>query len=348
MGARWPLICLLLLAHGAPLPSVAQPGFTPALLHDRDRGELLLELEPLQLPASASHHAVEQPPPTTFTFPASGWLRGYQVELVDGRGRAVSREVIHHVNLILPQRRELFSPIMLRLGAAGAETGPVRLPRLLGYRVKRGDTLLVTAMLHNPTTDAYHGVRLRVRFEFATGRGIVPLVAIVPFYMDVMPPAGGHAFDLPPGRSEQSWEGRPAVAGRILGVGGHLHRYAIALRLEEVGTGRVIWEARPTVDERGTVVAMPTRTFLRRLGVPLRPDRLYRLTAIYDNPTGHLVRDGGMGALGGIFLPARGARSPMVNAGDPEYVLDVRTTRSGEHHGSEQHHHHPEHTTSDP
>ena len=337
-----PLLGLLAIAFVAAfvasLVATARLAAEARAAHDPTSDELRLELEPLDLPALATHHDVAQPPPQTFTFPADGWIRGYEIELVDDRGRAVARDVIHHVNLILPQRRELFSPIMLRLGAAGAETHPVRLPRLLGYRVQGGDTLLVTAMLHNPTAEDYHNVRLRLRFNF-TARRVLPVVSIFPFYVDVMPPAGVHAYDLPPGRSEQSWEGRPAVPGRILGVGGHLHKYAVVLRFEDTHTGKTIWEATPVVDERGNVVAMPRRMFLRSLGVVVRPERVYRLTAVYENPTGAIIPQGGMGALGGVFLPFRAARWPRVNADDPQYRIDVATTRADVNHDASGHGH---------
>jgi hypothetical protein len=88
-----------------------------------------------------------------------GWLHGFAVEVVDGAGRAVPRAAIHHVNVIVPTRRELFSDIMLRIAAVGAETAPVRLPRLLGHRVHAGDSVLVIAMLHNPTATPHTGVR---------------------------------------------------------------------------------------------------------------------------------------------------------------------------------------------
>jgi hypothetical protein len=260
------------------------------------------------------------------TLPADGWLQGYRIELVDDAGRPVPRTVLHHVNLIAPQRRELFSPIMLRLGAAGPETAPVRLPRPLGSPVRRGDTLLVTAMLHNPTDRAYHGVRLRARLPFVPATGAVGALAVYPFYVDVMPPAGDHDFDLPPGRSVTWWEGRPAVAGRILGVGGHLHRYGVALRFEDRTARRTLWDATPRIDSTGDVIGVPTAYLFWHRGATLDPTHVYRLSVVYDNPTGATIPRGGMGTLGGVFVPARGATLPPVARSDPQYRKDVAVT----------------------
>ena len=229
------------------------------------------------------------------------------------------------------QRREFFSTIMQRMGAAGAETPPVELPSifgrpLLGYPVTSGDTLLLTAMVHNPTDQSYEGARVRVRMLYAPANTWPRPMAIYPFYLDVMPPAGVHAYDLPAGHSEKSWQGRPAVAGRILAVGGHLHKYGVALRFEDVTAGRVLWQTTPVTDSAGEVIGVPTKTFWWRLGIPVRPDHEYRLTAVYDNPTGHAIPDGAMGAMGGVIVPNHMAAWPVVDRLSAEYQHDVRVT----------------------
>jgi hypothetical protein len=302
--------------------------------------EYTIELGPLSLPAHSGHDMAHQPVPLTLALPVDGWLRGLAFEVVDERGERLPREILHHLNLIAPERRELFSQIMLRIGAAGPETRPYSLPAFLGYRVHRGDSLLVTAMVHNPTPRDYQGVRIRVRLALSPATSWLAPFAIQPLYLDVMPPAGAHSFDLPPGRSVKSWEGQPAVAARLLAAGGHLHQYGTALRFEDISTGRVIWETRPKVDAKGEVLGMPLRYFLP-FGVRLVPDHVYRLTAEYDNPTGKVLMDGGMGALGGIVMPASGDAWPRVARGDSVYRHDVWVvTRQGSsHHESGQHRH---------
>ncbi|HEX6940831.1 MAG TPA: hypothetical protein VF158_15550 [Longimicrobiales bacterium] len=315
------LLAALLWAPSGP--ALAQQAPTLRVVEASDPRELVLELGPLELSANATHQDVRQPPAQTATIPVDGWIHGFRVEIIDGEGNPVPQEVLHHVNVISPDQRELFSQIMLRIAAAGQETAPARLPRLIGYRVREGQRVLVTAMFHNPTPRAYHGAVLRVHLPYTPGSAWLRPISGFPFYLDVMPPASVHAYDLPPGRSSKSWEGSPAVPGRILGVGGHLHKYGVALRLEDVTAGEVLWEARPVLDEDGDVIGMPVARFFRTLGIPIRPDHVYRLTAIYDNPTGDTIPDGAMGALGGVFLPARGASWPAADPDHPEYRLDV-------------------------
>jgi hypothetical protein len=265
-------------------------------------------------------------PPRAIALPVDGWLRSVRVDVVDAAGRPLPRTILHHVNVIAPEQRELFSPIMLRIGAAGPETGPIELPRVLGLRVHRGDSLLVTAMLDNPFPAPQRGVRVRVKLGYTQEKTWLHPISIRPFYVDVMPPAGAHSYDLPPGHSEKSWEGRPAIGGRMLAVGGHLHQYGTALRFRDVTADRDLWVANPVRDSAGDVVAVPTTKFLWRGGVTLQSDHVYRLTAVYDNPTGHVIPDGAMGTLGGVFLPARGAKWPAVIRNDPAYRLDLQVT----------------------
>ena len=322
---------LLLALAACVVGVVAMVGSVPS-------SEYVIDIGPVSMPANGGHGDIAQPSPLALELPVDGWLRGLSFELVDENGKQLPRRMLHHLNLIVPDRRELFSQIMLRIGAAGPETRPYALPWLLGYRVRPGDSLLVTAMLHNPTPKEHQGVRLRVRLELGPATPSLRPLAIKPVYLDVMPPAGGHAFDLPPGRSVKSWEGRPAVAARLLAAGGHLHQYGTALRLEDVSTGKVIWEMRPKLGDGGEVVGMPTRYFLP-FGVRLSPDHRYRLTAEYENPTGKVLPGGGMGALGGIVLPASGSEWPSVVRSDSVYRHDVWVTTGpgSSHHGSSHH-----------
>lgn len=308
------LVCLLLIVLGVT-------GFVLAV----PTKEFTIDIGPMPIPAGADHHGMQQPAPLVTTLPVDGWFRGFSVELVDEQGRPIPKQLLHHINLIAPQKRELFSQIMLRLGAAGPETSPIRLPGLIGYRIHQGDTLLVTAMLHNPTTTEHQQALIRLRMAYTPLRTWLRPLAVYPFYLDVMPPAGTHAYDLPPGRSEQSWEGRPAVDGRIFGVGGHLHKYGVSLRLFDVTENRILWEAKPGTDADGNVTGMPSKYFLP-LGLPLKAGHIYRATAVYENPTGAVIPDGGMGALGGPIWPTSGAPWPTIQRTDPEYQRDIAVT----------------------
>lgn len=309
--------------EGIEPKAVVLAGDVPAVQYDMERRELVLAMEPVQLPAGVGHAAVQQAPALEAELPVGGWLQGYTVEVVDGAGRPVPREVIHHVNLMAPDRRELFSDIMQRVGAVGFETAPVEIPRLLGYPIDKGDHILVIAELHNPHPQAYEGVRVIVRMPHTAANAFPKPIDVQPFYMDVTPPAELHSFDLPPGRSEQSWQATAPLSGRILGMGGHLHELAIELRLEDVTTGKVIWRTAPILDEEGKLVGMPQSPLWWKLGLPVEAGHTYRLISVYQNPTGAVIPDGGMGALGGIIMPTGGVSWPRADRSHPEYLKDV-------------------------
>ncbi len=287
-------------------------------------GEMILDIGPMDVPAHMNHPGMSmsmpEAPPLWVLVPESGWLHGYRVELIDKRGRAVPQSVLHHVNVIATQRRELFSGIMLRMAAAGPETETVSLPSLVGYRAHKGDTLLVRTMF-NPGDRDYEGVRIRVHFPFTPANAFIGDFTISPFYMDVTPPAGGHAFDIPVGHSEWFWESSPAIPGRILGFSGHVHKYATLFRFEDRTAKRVLWETTPETDTDGEPKQIPIKRFLMTLGLKIVPDHVYRLTVAYDNPTGKVIADGGMGALGGVFWPR--AEWPGIDVRDKDYKLDV-------------------------
>jgi hypothetical protein len=171
-------------------------------------------------------------------------------------------------------------------------------------------------------------VRVRVRIAFVRATARLGALGVYPISVAIGPHERPNVFDLPPGRSEHYWEGSPAVAARILGLSGHLHRYGVALRLEDRTTGKVLWRLTPRSDSTGEVRAMPVSTFLWSLGKPIRPDHVYRLTAVYDNPEPRTIPDGGMGVIGGVVLLPRGTRWPAVDPGHPEYVVDLQSILS--------------------
>ena len=291
-----------------------------------DRGhELFIEYGPLTLHGGAAHAMGVEPPAVMFRVPASGWMRGYVVELVDDRGRRLPQRLLHHMNLIARNRRDLFSNVMQRLGSAGPETGTITLPRFAGVWEDAGDTLVMNVMLHDTADVHYDGIRLRVRIPFVHARSRVGALRVYPVSVAIGPKERPNVFDLPPGRSEHHWEGSPAVAARILGLSGHLHRYGVVLRLEDRTAHKVIWQLTPHADRSGEVREMPVSLFLWSLGKPIRPDHVYRLTAVYDNPERRTITEGGMGVIGGVVVLPRGASWPAADRRHPDYLADVES-----------------------
>lgn len=324
--------CALSLPAGRRAPAAFQWG--DGMRYDAGTRQLPIEFPPVDVPANLGYDDGGLTTSMRTIVPFDGWLHGYTVEVVDSSGAVLGTNLLHHMNIFVPNQRELFSPIMLHVVAAGMETAPVRLPNSIGYAVRLGDPLLLTAMLHNPTGTAQTALRVRVRLAVTAAPAWERPVTAYPFHLQVTQPGERAEFDVPVGYSVQQREAVPAISGRIYGLGGHLHRYGESLTLEDVTANRVLWSVRAVTDADGNIVSVPTRRFRR--GVRIEAGRVYRITSVYNNTSGSMIPDGGMGAIGGLFVASGGASWPSVDVNDPTYQKDFAMrfgAGAAEHHG---------------
>lgn len=311
-----------------------QPTDPPELPVDRDEyvevrtdvdGRIVeFVIGPVELEAGMAHLRL---PVQMAEFPVDGWINGFEIEMVDSDGRPIPMDLLHHVNFIDPDKRELFSSIARRVMAAGRETTTERLPSVIGYPIADGDRLLIAAMFANPLEVDYQDANLIVRFSYsAESDGFVQPRNVFPFYLDVMGPVGVKDFPVPPGRTVMSWEGKPAVDGRILAIGGHVHDYATRLALIDVTAGKTLWEVEPEGTPGGHITGVPSDRFLWTLGKKIDADHVYRIEVEYDNPLETHAPDGGMGAIGGAVWVGKDVEWPEFDRTDEVYVEDLTNT----------------------
>lgn len=301
--------------------------FTVRLTDFDDEGVFRLRIGPVDIPeadhSDGHHHHGVLPDPKTVTFPKSVHITGFKYRVLDGSGNKLSTDILHHMNVIKPQYRELFLPISQRMLALGKETGAQSLPRFLfGHPVDAGTEVVVTAMLHNPLGPPIEDATVEVELEYVAASRPWPLWEIHPFQLDVQFPVGEKAFDLPPGPSQFSYEGSPVLEGRIAAVGAHLHGYAESIRLEDVTEGTLIWEGFPIEDENGVVTGVTTGKLYKALGKKIYPDHVYRVTVRYNNPTPDTLKRGGMGVVAGAFIPSNADSWPRADTSHSLYALD--------------------------
>lgn len=304
-----------------PPPALGQSRHVHALevRHSAGQRTLTVAVGPLTVPAGLDYGGSLVTISEAAAQPIDGWLRSFELELLDARGRRVREPLLHHAGLFAPAERDLFSPAMRRIVAFGRETEAIRLPGELGYRVVPGDSLLVLGALYNPTAMVYDSLYLRFTMVYADAARDIRHVAVLPLYLDVLPP-GDRVYDVPPGVSRRSWDWSPGIDGRIVALGGHLHRYGRSLILEDVTSGDTIWVGTAKYDAGGELVGVARKIFFR--GVRTHTSHVYRLTAVYDNPTGEIL-PGAMGKIGGLFLPERGQNLAAVDRADPGYLRDL-------------------------
>jgi len=286
-------------------------------------GELTLELPAVDLPAGT----LVDEPASVGAFPVDGSIYALHAELVDENGRQLPASLLHHMNVMDPNERELFLPIGRRILASGMETGEIRFPWLLfGSRIHAGQRFLANAMVHNPTNVGYRGVRVRLVLNYIPEHRPWPFFSVLPWQLDVAFPLGDKSFDLPPGRSERSYEGSPAVAGKLIVIGGHMHAYGRIIEFWDATTGKLLWHGEPAPAPAGAASAVPVGKLysLKGLGMRITPSHRYRVHVVYENPTGHAIPNGGMGVVGGLFMPDRKAIWPATDPSDSLYQKDLR------------------------
>lgn len=326
--ATWRSVAPAAVLTHKPAPAVDWSALPAAVITaDPGRGEFTIELPPVDLAAGVAGHHGAEAAAAVGDLPVGGAFFGFRTEAVDETGRVLPAAAIHHFNVMDPAERELFLPIARRLLASGQETGVVRLPWLLvGSRFRKGERVVANAMLHNTTGEAYRGVRVRMVVNYIPEGRPWPLFTGAGWQLDVAFPVGDKSFDLPPGRSERSYEGSPAVPGDLVVIGGHLHEYGQTIELWDATSRELLWHGEPAPSASGKQGAVPIGKLygLTRRGAHITPDHRYRVRVVYDNPTGHVVSAGGMGVVAGLFIPDRGAVWPGVDASDSLYQQDLR------------------------
>lgn len=75
----------------------------------RDRA-VVISIGPVDIPAHRPYDLPASTPPVHLKWPASGWARGYSIDLVDSAGRVLPRTLLHHAAVANLDRRQLLNP----------------------------------------------------------------------------------------------------------------------------------------------------------------------------------------------------------------------------------------------
>ncbi|HSU94724.1 MAG TPA: hypothetical protein VLI43_13525 [Gemmatimonadaceae bacterium] len=297
---------------------------------DSARREIRIVAGPFRIAAMAHESddmMMMDTPVLRVAWPVDGWVRGYSVQLCDGdavSGTALARGMVHHVGLANYSRRELLYPMVERLMAVGKETPRVSLPRGVGVPLARGDTLGLYSAFHDVDGRTVERAFVIVTLPWIPAGHSHP-IDVMPFFVDVNSVIGGtSAWDLPPGRSEKSSEFTMPLGGSILALGGHVHDFARSVRLEDAESGKVLVRLDTKLTSDGHLISLGKRVFgFHEEGLPLLPNHRYRVVAQYDNPTGHVVRQGGMASMAGAFVPDDVRQWPLLDPLDANVKRDI-------------------------
>lgn len=280
----------------------------------------------------------------TFSWPVDGWLRSVSLRITDADGRALPRQLIHHINVVNLDRRQLLYPAAERLIAMGQETEDIRLPTSVGIPVTSGTAMGLVLMWHNMTEASWDGVTVELEIEWLPPNFYPRPLDVLPVYMDVTDPIAKPVdFDLPAGRQIFAADFTMPISGRIIGVGGHLHDHGTGLRLSEVrgGDEREVVSLGTELDPDGRILGVE-RKFpgIRGRGIKLHQGRTYRMRGSYDNTTGTTLVKGAMVHMILLFAPERLEDWPTADPTDERFALDVRTLKGRVPAVADEHAHH--------
>lgn len=266
---------------------------------------LTVRVGPINLPAHSDHHALAQPPDLFLIIPVDGWLTAYHPRMIDDAGHPVPKHVLHHVAFWNTVRSDFLCPNKPEhiFGAGGEMNDWSALPGY-GYRVRKGDRIRISTMVHNPSDTSFPKAYLEVNVEYRRLSQNGPkLNNVYPAWFDVQR-CGSSGYDLTPGKSTKTGDFNVAYTGTLLGVGGHLHDYGRQLVLENETRKEQIAVLDANLDGQGRVLSIPIANFLDRGGYTLNRGEVVKVTATYDNTTGKELPEGAMGIVVGYFLPA--------------------------------------------
>jgi hypothetical protein len=322
------------LGFGATEPKVT-------LAVDSSKKELVIMAGPFDLPnmpPMEDHSMMDlgmshDTPIQQFTWPMDAWFRGFHLEMVDGQGRPVSRDVIHHMIMVNFSRRMLLYPAPERLMGAGSETEDIVVPKSIGVPMDAGMKLGMYVAWHNSTGQDLNGVYMKLTMLWTPKNQNPPPVNALPIYMDVNLTVGGtNTFDVPPGKSSKSYEFELPVGGKLLAVGGHLHDYGTSVRLEDAESGKVLTSILATRTPEGKVLKVGRRLFgVRGAGLTLRANHRYRVVGNYDNPTGKMIPQGAMAHMVGLFVPDDLSKWPAIDPANDTFRKDMASLKADPH-----------------
>ncbi|MBD3275436.1 MAG: hypothetical protein GF372_09010 [Candidatus Marinimicrobia bacterium] len=304
-----------------------------------EEGYLEIQVGPSDL-RSEGHHI--RYPMHLMQMPFDAWIHGFSWDIVNEQGESLPEHLLHHLNVIDPTHREWFSPISRRVLAAGRETGSQELPGIIGVPIEKDTPLLVAVMFASPEEHDYNDVYLRLRIPYSRSEDrLIDPVSVFPFYLDAVGFVGPKGFEVPAGTTRHEWAGKPIADGNVLGMSGHLHDYGKQITLTNLSEGETVWEVQPVTEREHHVVSVPRDNFFWQGGIELNKNHTYRISTLYYNPLEENSSHGGMGEIGGVFIPETTSDSLWkANADNKQYREDLKFMLSahGPHEPHSAHH----------
>ena len=250
--------------------------------------EFVTELIELDAGVLAFHpdHAMRD-----FRFDEPVWIIGYQTELLDAKNAQPRENYLCHT-FFGDQRVTQHDDREMQALYSDAFTPLVRLPDGFGFRLAAGESLHWMPLFNNRQD---HPVRIRMKGVISVIREKDRSKTMRPLYSTLRSVSTPHLFFVEPGRHEFQKSFEAPFDGRVHFIGTHIHPYGVSVELYDVTHGRLVWRSTRRLDEAGQMIGMDT--FGSESGYAVKAGDLFRITAVYENPTAAPID-----AMAGLFI----------------------------------------------
>lgn len=241
-----------------------------------------VELEP----GSLAHHVPYAM--KDLRFGERVWVIAYRTEVLEKSGRKPRENYLCHT-FLADQRVAQRQDDELRGIYSDAFTPEIRLPDGFGIPFSPDDRLHWMPMFNNRTGESV-GVVMKVTVTLIREKDLKkPLKPLQASLRSVEVP---HLFFVPPGKDERQTTFTLPFNGAIHFLGTHIHPYGASIELYNVSRGEPVWMATRETHPDG-----PMPIFSSPGGYQVRAGEIYRITSIYQNPTGEKID-----AMAGLFM----------------------------------------------
>jgi len=223
-----------------------------------------------------------------YSFSEPVWIIGYRTEIADSLGRAPRDNYLCHTFLgdqrVVQRQDQEMKGIY-----SDAFTPEVKIPDGFGIALSRGERLHWMPMFNNRGEEP---VRVAMKVVVTVIRAGDLAKPLKPLYANLRSVEMPHLFFVPPGRDERHSTFESPFDGRIHFLGTHIHPYGVSIELQNVSRREPVWKGTRTNGPSGAM-----NVYSSVEGYPVRAGEVYRITAIYENPT-----VGKIDAMAGLFM----------------------------------------------
>jgi hypothetical protein len=226
-----------------------------------------------------------------FRFAEPVWIIGYETEVLDAENAPARENYLCHTFFGDQRVTQHDDREMLAL-YSDAFTPEVHLPDGFGVRLAAGDSLHWMPLFNNRQEQPARIRMKAVLFLIREKDRAKPMRQLYSTLRSVNLP---HLFFVKPGRHEFKKSFEASFDGHLHFMGTHMHPYGVFMEIYDVTHDRLVWRSTRKTDGAGQMTAMDT--FSSESGYAVSAGDRFRITAVYDNPTGAPID-----AMAGLFI----------------------------------------------